>query len=242
MSGRISYYGGIVKEGLMLDLDAAKLDSYNRIGTTWNDISDNKNSGTLLNGPTFNSDNGGSIVFDGVNDKAQLLSKLFQGINNFTFTCVIKNIKSTYTFYGGPIYTEWTTGAGIDNTVGFGIGESASGGAVSSTPFKVSMFYQISNVVWQVYSNATIPVNTTCHLTFMKNDNMAYIYINGVLDSTNVTSSGVLDTRTNNPLIGSVGYGAYFNGNIYTISAYNRALSSGEVLQNYNALKVRFGL
>ena len=50
MSGRVSYLGGIVKDGLVLDLDAGKLDSYNRLGTTWNDISGNRNNGTLTNG------------------------------------------------------------------------------------------------------------------------------------------------------------------------------------------------
>jgi len=47
MSGRIGYYGGIVKDGLVLDLDAGKKDSYNRVGTAWNDISGNAYNGTL---------------------------------------------------------------------------------------------------------------------------------------------------------------------------------------------------
>ena len=68
MAGRISYLGGIVKDGLVLDLDAAKLDSYPKTGTSWKDISGNGNNGTLVNVPTFNSSNGGSIVFDGSND------------------------------------------------------------------------------------------------------------------------------------------------------------------------------
>jgi len=68
MAGRISYLGGIVRNGLVLDLDAAKLDSYPKFGTTWRDITFNQNNGTLVNGPTFNSGNGGSIVFDGVDD------------------------------------------------------------------------------------------------------------------------------------------------------------------------------
>ena len=68
MAGRIGYYGGMVKDGLVLNLDASRLDSYLRTGTSWKDISGNQNNGTLINGPTFNSNNGGSIVFDGTND------------------------------------------------------------------------------------------------------------------------------------------------------------------------------
>ena len=33
-----------------------------------------------------------------------------------------------------------------------------------------------------------------------------------------------------------------FNGKVSNVKIYNRALSSGEVQQNYNALKGRFGL
>jgi hypothetical protein len=58
----------IVTDGLVLYLDAANQKSYPGTGTTWNDLSGNGNNGTLVNGPTFNSDNNGSIVFDGVDD------------------------------------------------------------------------------------------------------------------------------------------------------------------------------
>ena len=43
--------------------------SYPATGTTWTDITGNGNNGTLVNGPTFNPNNNGSIQFDGVNDR-----------------------------------------------------------------------------------------------------------------------------------------------------------------------------
>ena len=61
----------IVRNGLVLQLDAAQRTSYSGSGTAWNDLSGNGNNGTLTNSPTFSSANGGSIVFDGVNDYAQ---------------------------------------------------------------------------------------------------------------------------------------------------------------------------
>src|SRR6056300_1799187 len=76
MAGRIAYYGNIVTDGLVLNLDAARKDSYNRTGTTWNDISGNGNNGTLINGPTFDSEDYGSIVFDGVDDYAAVSCNL----------------------------------------------------------------------------------------------------------------------------------------------------------------------
>ena len=54
--------------GLVLALDAANTKSYPGSGTTWTDLSGRGNTGTLTNGPTYSSANGGSIVFDGTND------------------------------------------------------------------------------------------------------------------------------------------------------------------------------
>ena len=63
-----NYSPKIVTDGLVLYLDAANLNSYVSGSTAWRDISRGGNNGTLINGPTFNSANGGSIVFDGVDD------------------------------------------------------------------------------------------------------------------------------------------------------------------------------
>ena len=57
----------IVTDGLVLCLDAANKRSYPGTGTTWTDLK-GENNGTLTNGPTFDSSNKGSIVFDGTND------------------------------------------------------------------------------------------------------------------------------------------------------------------------------
>ena len=57
----------IVTDGLSLYLDAANTRSYPGSGTAWYDLSGNVNHGTLVNGPTFDSGNAGSIVFDGTN-------------------------------------------------------------------------------------------------------------------------------------------------------------------------------
>ena len=54
----------IITDGLVLALDAASPRSYPGTGTTWYDVSGYGNNGTLTNGPTFDSGNGGSIVFN----------------------------------------------------------------------------------------------------------------------------------------------------------------------------------
>ena len=84
----MGFYRGpnIVKDGLVLHLDAANYKSYPGSGTTWSDLSGNGNNGTLTNGPTFDSGNRGSIVFDGSNDFVYLSnpSSLAFGTGDFS--------------------------------------------------------------------------------------------------------------------------------------------------------------
>ena len=83
-----SYSPKVVTDGLVLYLDAANPKSYVSGSTAWNDVSRGGNNGTLTNGPTFNSANGGSIVFDGVNDYVALgnISSLILANNQFTIS------------------------------------------------------------------------------------------------------------------------------------------------------------
>jgi len=66
------------------------------------------------------------------------------------------------------------------------------------------------------------------------------LYVDGVL----VNSSTRNDTITfyGTPVwLGKGNYGGYHNGRIGNVKYYKRALSGSEVVQNYNALKTRFG-
>ena len=67
----------IVTSGLVLHLDAGNLKSYTSGSTVWNDLSGNNLTGSLTNGPTFSNVNGGTIVFDGVDDVVNVSSSLF---------------------------------------------------------------------------------------------------------------------------------------------------------------------
>ena len=78
----IHYSPTTVTSGLVLCLDAGNAKSYPGSGTVWTDLSGNGNTGTLINGPTYNSANGGSIVFDGVNDYANI--GVGRGVNQFS--------------------------------------------------------------------------------------------------------------------------------------------------------------
>jgi len=80
----------IATNGLVLNLDAGNTSSYIGSGTTWTDLTGSGNNGTLTNGPIFNSGNGGSIVFDGINDVVSLGNILNMGSNSWTMSCWVK--------------------------------------------------------------------------------------------------------------------------------------------------------
>jgi hypothetical protein len=69
----------------------------------------------------------------------------------------------------------------------------------------------------------------------------AQVYLNGVL---NVSTAQATGPATGNTLftIGQYQSGRSFAGNVTLCTAYSRALSATEVLQNYNATRTRFGL
>ena len=89
----MSTYGNpytIHDNSLVLSLDASNQKSYIGSGTSWLDISYNGNNGTLTNGPTFNSNNGGFIVFDGTNDYVDCGYATNVRTNSITYAVWIK--------------------------------------------------------------------------------------------------------------------------------------------------------
>ena len=87
----IKYNPRVVTDGLVFCVDAASKRSYLGTGTTWTDLA-GSNNGTLTNGPTFSSDNGGSIVFDGSDDYVLLGNDINLG-TSASITVWIKGIR-----------------------------------------------------------------------------------------------------------------------------------------------------
>ncbi len=213
MAGRITYYGGIVTQGLVLALDAAKRDSYAGTGTAWNDISGNRYNGALINGPTFNSSNGGSIVFDGVDD----------------YTSVSPNILSVNTVCG---WFRSTSTSGFRRLWQWGINEFSA--YLNSGTYDLRIIYKQNDSP----TGYSFSANTWTNVAATYNGTTLNVYIAG----TQIFSSTRLPASSNNQiLIGStIGGTQNWNGNISQTLVYDRALSATEVLQNYNATKGRY--
>jgi len=220
-----------ISNGCVLALDAANKISYPGSGTSWIDLSGRANNGTLTNGPTFNAGNGGNIVFDGVDDYADLgtNSSLINLTNNITVESWIKTSVPTsrLTIYGN----------GYSGT-GMMFGTSAN------TPGGLEVYYP---TIFVAYSTAgVLQSNVWQHVVYTRNGsglNTHAFYINGISQSVTQTANGgdSWGTSGTNRYLG-LRSGVMFNGQISLSKVYNRALTAAEVLQNYNSTKSRFGL
>ena len=211
----LSHSPRIVTDGLVFCVDAGDKMSYPGAGTTWTDLSKNRNNGTLTNGPTFNSANGGSIVFDGSNDYTLLSSNINLGTQasiNVWLQC-----SNNAVIAGGTSYSD--------------------GGyllASSSNTFYMSANGSFGNFNYNI-SNTT---NTWKNLSVSRNASSASLYVNGVFySSISISSTNGIRFRA----IGAYDNGTYpMNGQIALMQVYTRALSAAEIKQNYNATRGRF--
>jgi hypothetical protein len=225
----MGFYRGpnIVTNGLVLALDAGNTKSYPGSGTTWLDKSGNKYNGTLTNGPTFSSTNGGSLVFDGVDD--YIAVNTTPNLTNPLTICAFVN-------------TSVVTGS---NQVIYGPSANGSDNWLSVSSNKVQIYAtQASDVNnFAITGTTTIEANKWYHITGIVNNNVTSIYINGVFEVASSAQAFTAGGWNSTARIGQRATGQFpFNGRIASIHGYNRALSAQEVLQNYNATKSRFNL
>ena len=229
----------IVTDGLIFHFDAANPKSYVSGNAICNDMSATQSIGTLNNGTSFNTADGGSFVFDGVDDYIQ---------TNFD------------EFASPPFTVEIWFKTTNDNQIA-GVFSSRLGSSNSYRQF--SMFiagdqygatagnklacYHGSNPGVRANNVSTTNVcDGKWHQGIVISDagnSYNYIYIDGVYED---QSDFATINMTENPdyIIGAFGdagsYSNPFDGSIANIKYYNRQLSGAEILQNYNTLKFRF--
>lgn len=225
--------GRVVTNGLVLSLDAADRNSYPGSGTTWRDMSGNGNNASLVNSPTFDSSNGGCIVFNGTSQYANVGTYKFNtaaGTISYWFkptTNITANINKRPWGSGGDFEARFNNpvlNGGLSHDLG-----SSGGNFLTSTT--ISWL----NTVWY---NVVITWDTSV--------TRQSIYVQSVLESTStsVNTATLTGITTGNFYIGTSTAisGQYIDARFATFTIYNRELSAAEVLQNYNATKSRFGL
>ena len=230
----LSHSPRIVRDGLALYLDAANTKSYPGSGTTWTDISGKGNNGTLTNGPTFSSDNLGSIVFDGSNDHIGSIGTATDlGINDtsssFSYSVWFKT-GGTSEYYMFDNYD----GSSQDISFRLDAGKlelylRGSGGFINATRYGSYTLNAWNNAVYN-FDSSTSPDTFTA-------------YLNGInTGSSTANFSGNFESGSSFRIGMRPAGGGLFPGSMACVMLYNKSLTEAEVKQNYNALKGRFGL
>jgi hypothetical protein len=228
-----NYSPKTVTDGLVLYLDAANIKSYISGSLIWNDLSKSQTSGSLINGPTYTSVNGGGIVFDGSNDNVNIKST--------TSTVYTANIswefvtKPTLTAAYRPVFSksDYTDASGFmalfynPNEMSFRINASDVASATRAIDYKFPTGLSVSGI----YNHAVL----TYDGSYFR------LYQNGTLIGTSTLWSNGLGTNIKNQVLGTFWAGNW-NGDMCLFKQYSKALSLSEIQQNFNATKTRFGL
>jgi len=215
----------IVQSGLQLYLDAGNAASYPGSGTAWTDLSVNGRSGTLTNGPTYSSADGGSIVFDGSNDYVQCTGSLT--VTAATFVTWIKR-NGTQGQYDGILFSRGTNVTGmnfqVSNQLGYHWNDAGN------------------TYNWQ--SGLTVPDATWCMIAVSVTSTAATAYLCQTSGTTTATRTVNHSSSVLNDIKLAVDDAAarYFNGNIAIAQLYNTALSAADISQNFEVDRARFGV
>ena len=239
--GIISQTGNNIQtEGLIAYWDAAYKKSYPGSGTTWYDLSGNNNNITMTNA-TWNS--GGYWLFDGIEDYG-IISSLsgFSNTTNVTVFCGFKPGFSAGSADNGGRGALFGFGAAAGTT-----NDVYHWGSSNSNAFGLNTWNSDSWGVDDVVTYDDENTIGTFQLKFGGSNTTGFnMFINGIEQTeSQVKGSTLTRTRSTKFGIGCNGWhisNQTWTGRIYYMAIYNRATSSGNALQNYQAQKGRFGL
>jgi len=208
----------VLTDNLVVHLDAGNTDSYPGSGTTWTDLVDDTEY-TIANG-SFDSDDSGSIVFNGTSTLVPIGTPLSNGTNLTKEAWV------------------WDDGAGdgsrnilssADNVL-FLSGSTLNAGVGGG---------------YTLVSESSFPTGAWRHVvqTFDDSTNTMRLYINGVEVDENTSVSQSYTSQTER--IGAHFFGgnpvSFWNGKIAQVRVYSEALTESQVVANYDATKATYG-
>jgi hypothetical protein len=214
----------VVTGNLSMYLDAGVTSSYPGTGTAWTDLSGNNRNGTLTNGPTYSSADGGAFTFNGSSQYvATTLSSATISDGTLSAWCYPIASPNAANYDGiidGDLAGSYGTGFGINNGT-----------------------YQaiLNNQFWTTIGQA-VTLNQWVMVSMTFTATTALFYLNGAQVANLNYTRGAVSPGTNYLVGKSAANARYFNGRIATAMIYNRALSADEISQNFNALRGRYGI
>ena len=228
-------YVSLVTSGLILNYDISNSSSYPGVGTTITDLQGNSNA-TTFNSPTYTSSGGAYLTFDGINEYFTTNTALGSKLNPVNSSTIISIFVWVYPMDNGVIVQE--------------IGQTTP-----NTNWHDSQIEMVSGTLrFSVWSNnpgfassISTPLNNWYYIGFTYDGTNLRGYVNGSLA---VTSGTISRSTPGSNLYYAIahadntnlGDGSFANMRFGGMQVYNTALSTNDVLNNYNATKSRFGL
>ena len=218
------YNPSAVRDGLLICVDPANLNSYSGSGITARGLVSGIGA-TLVNGIGFSSSNSGIFILDGSNDYIN---------GNVTSFDLTGDLSAEVWFNLSATAGDWV------RLIGKGDVSNRTFGFWYNNTEQCFLFqrYGTSNNVSSTYS-ITVQTNIWYHVILTSNGSTHKLYLNGA-DVQTQTGSGPFLSTSNTLKIGYGDIHTYHNGRIGLYRIYNRALTAQEVLQNYNATKKRY--
>lgn len=214
------------------------------IPSTCTDLTKNKNVGTLTNGVDYNFSNGGSLVFDGVNDyiKAPFSSNYNFGSGNFTVSAWI-NMTVLPSNNWSSFVTHGVSGSAQRWVFYYDTRISQSSPGLRFSSVNAS---NAANIDISVGSTSGWSAGAWYYVTVTRVGNVFTLYRNGVQVGNTVTDAdAIIDVTSNGLYLGmeNTGIDAPLNGKISLVQIYKgKGLTSTEVYNNFTATRGRFGV
>ena len=209
----------IITDGLVFCMDAGNTQCFISGESTCTDLV--KDLTGTLSGTVYSSEGNGSFSFDGNGDNINLGNQAIGGTTSLSVTAWI-NIPNTIQKTIISKYASQNWNIGIYGGLWFGIKTSTWDGLTGDYP----------------------PTNEWAHVAGTWDGSTRKVYINGDENASN-SKSGTITYGSEDVLIGDLGYssdlGFDWDGKIGPILVYDKALTTSEITQNYNAQKSRFG-
>lgn len=221
---RSTYGPSLTLGGLVVYLDAGQAASYPGSGTSWNDLSGQNNNATLINGASYESANGGAILFDGSNDYASVSSSNDFAFGTGDFTLEVWIYPQSFSTY--------THMLALPSQSTFALKANVTDGAI--------YFYSPSYNTYGSTSGWTLSLNQWNHVVFKRENSVGYAFLNNIEKG---SKSGFTNSFSAQTLNIHNGYPNEFTAcKMSVVRIYNKALSSSEIAINFDYERSRYGL
>lgn len=196
------------------------------------DISGKGHHAELKNGPYYDEDGGGCLVFDGSNDGIEIEDTTYLNVQHHTMVAWVKssafNSQSGFIFEkttNGNVNTQYSYFFNSDNTFYY----RTYGPTNQDLTFTTSSYFTNGN--WH-------------HVVATYDGENKRVYVNGVQAASVAASGAMVDNNSGQAYIGVYGpvAGYFFNGKIAKVAVYDRGWTASDVLADFNGTKHRFGL